>query len=83
MPSNGTITPSGSTRNLCAIFDFSVKMYEPITSVYLNDLVLSIHDLRKIRNTLDSITAKTIAASLIHSTVVYCNSLSQPFSLST
>ena len=36
---------------------------------------MSIRDLRRIRNTLDSTTAKTIATSLIHSMVDYCNSL--------
>jgi len=36
---------------------------------------LSIRDLRGIRNTIDSSTAKTIATTLIHSKVGYCNSL--------
>jgi len=38
---------------------------------------LSIRDLRRIRNTIDlpTVTAKTIATSLIHSKVDYCNSL--------
>ena len=35
----------------------------------------SIRDLRRIRNTLDSTTAKNIAKYLIHSKVDYCNSL--------
>jgi len=36
---------------------------------------LSIRDLRRIRNTLDYSTANTIATSLIHSKLDYCNSL--------
>ena len=36
---------------------------------------MSIRDLRRIRSTLDSTTAKTIATSLIHFMVDYCNSL--------
>lgn len=36
---------------------------------------LSIRDLRRIRNTLDHTTAHTIATSLIHSKLDYCNSL--------
>jgi len=36
---------------------------------------LSIRDLRRIRNTLDFSTARTIATSLIHSKLDYCNSL--------
>jgi len=36
---------------------------------------LSIRDLRRIKNSIDLTTAKTIATSLIHSKVDYCNSL--------
>ena len=36
---------------------------------------LSVRDLRRIRSTLDYTTAQTIATSLIHSKVDYCNSL--------
>ena len=36
---------------------------------------LAIRDLRRIRSTLDYTTAQTIATSLIHSKVNYCNSL--------
>jgi hypothetical protein len=34
-----------------------------------------IRDLRRIRNTIDHITAGTVATSLIHSKLDYCNSL--------
>jgi len=36
---------------------------------------LSIRDLRRIRNTLDFFTARTIATSIFHSKLDYCNSL--------
>jgi len=36
---------------------------------------LNIRDLRQIRNTIDQTTACTIATSLIHSKIDYCNSL--------
>jgi len=36
---------------------------------------LNIRDLRRIRNTIDQSTACTIATSLIHSKIDYCNSL--------
>ena len=40
-----------------------------------SDVIVSIRDLRRIRNTLDFSTAHTIATSLIHSKLDYCNSL--------
>jgi hypothetical protein len=74
MPSNVTITPSVSARNLGVIFDSFLTMSDHISSVPKSGLP-SIRDLRRIRNTLDSTTTKTIATSLIHSKVDYCNSL--------
>jgi hypothetical protein len=74
MPSNVTITPSDSARNLGIIFDSSLTMSDHISSV-TKSCFLSIRDLRRIRNTLDFTTAKTIATSLIHTKVDYCNSL--------
>ena len=44
-------------------------------SAVSNSCFLSIRDLRRIRNTLDLTTAHTIATSLIHSKLDYCNSL--------
>jgi len=37
--------------------------------------ILNIRHLRRIRNTIDQTTACTIATSLIHSKIDYCNSL--------
>jgi hypothetical protein len=74
IPSNVTITPSDSARNLGVIFDSSLTMSDHISSIS-KSCFLSIRDLRRIRNTIDLTTAKTIATSLIHSKVDYCNSL--------
>ena len=76
-----TITPSDSARDLGVIFDASLPMSDHIFSVS-DSCFMSIRDLRRIRNTLDSTAAKTIATSLVHSKVDYCNSLSQSSSLS-
>ena len=74
MPSNVSITPSDSARNFGVIFDSSLTMSDHISSVS-KSCFLSIRDLRRIRSTLDFTTAKTIATSLIHTKVDYCNSL--------
>jgi len=71
---NVTIPPSDSARNLGVIFDSSLTMSDHISSISKSRF-LSIRDLRRIRNTIDLTTAKTIATSLIHSEVDYCNSL--------
>ena len=46
-----------------------------ISHTFRNPASLRIRDLRRIRNTLDHKTACTIATSLIHSKLDYCNSL--------
>ena len=74
MPSNAIITPTSSARNLGVIFDSSLSMSDHISSVSKSCFV-SIGDLRRIWNTLDYTTAHTIATSLIHSKLDYCNSL--------
>ena len=74
MPSNAIITPTPSARNLGVIFDSTLSMSDHISSVS-KSCFLSIRDLRRIRNTLDYTTAQTIATSLIHSKLDYCNSL--------
>jgi len=74
MPSNSSITPTVAARNLGVIFDSTLSMSNHISAVS-KTCFFSIRDLRRIRNTLDSSTAKTIATSLIHSKVDYCNSL--------
>jgi len=74
MPSNVTITPAQSARNLGVILDSTLSISFHISSVS-KSCFLSIHDLRGIRNTLDFSTVRTIATSLIHSKLDYCSSL--------
>ena len=74
MPSNVTTKPSDSIRNLGVIFDSSLTMSDHISAVS-KSCFLFIRDLRRIRSTLDSTTAKTSATFLIHSKGDYCNSL--------
>jgi len=74
MPSNVTIIPAKSARNLGVIFDSPLSMSDHISTVS-KSCSLSIRDLRRIRNTLDFSTARTIATSLIYFKLDYCNSL--------
>jgi len=73
MPSTITIIPAKSTRNVGVILDSTISMSDHISSVS-KSCFLSIRDLRRIRNTLDFSTARTIATSLIHCKLDYCNS---------
>ena len=72
--SNTTIQPVSSARNLGIIFDSNLSFSDHIS--YISKSCFShIRDLRRIRDTLDHKTACTIATSLIHSKLDYCNSL--------
>ena len=63
-----------SARNLGIIFHSNLSFSDHIS--YISKSCFShIRDLRRIRNTLDHKTACTIATSLIHSKLDYCNSL--------
>ena len=74
MPSGINIRPVPSARNLGVIFDSNLSFSDHIS--YISKSCFShIRDLRRIRNTLDHTTASTIATSLIHSKLDYCNSL--------
>ena len=74
MPSDVTINPSDSARNLGVIFDSSLTMSDHIFAVF-KSFFLFLRDLRRIRSTIDSTMAKTMATCLIDSKVDYCNSL--------
>jgi len=74
MSSNVTITPAQSARDLGVIFDSTVSISDHI-SPFSESCFLSIRDLRRIRNTLNFSTARTIATSLIYYEPDYCNSL--------
>ena len=72
--SNTTIQPVSSARNLGIIFDSNLSFSDHIS--YISKSCFShIRDLRRIRNTSDHKTTCTIAPSLIHSKLDYCNSL--------
>ena len=72
--SNTTIQPVSSARNLGVIFDSNLSFSDHIS--YISKYCFyHIRDLQRIRSTLDYNTACTIATSLIHSKLDYCNSL--------
>src|SRR5664279_1562664 len=74
MPSNVSITPTSTARNLGVIFDSTLSMSDHISAIS-KSCFSHIRDLMRIRSTLDLTTAKTIITSLIHSRLDYCNSL--------
>ena len=74
MPSNVDIKPVTSARNLGIIFDSNLSFHDHISYIS-KSCFAHIRDLRRIRSTLDHTTACTIATSLIHSKLDYCNSL--------
>ena len=74
MPNNVTIHPVTSARNLGIIFDSKLSFSEHISSLS-KSCFCHIRNLRKIRSSIDLPTATTIAVSLIHSKLDYCNSL--------
>jgi hypothetical protein len=74
LPNNVTLSPVDSARNLGVILDKNLSYAQHISSVS-KSCFLNIRDLRRIRNTIDHTTACTIATSLIHSKIDYCNSI--------
>ena len=74
LPNNVTLSPVHSARNLGVIFDSNLTFSQHISAVS-KSCFFHIRDLRRIRNTIDQTTACTIATSLIHSKLDYCNSL--------
>src|SRR5271157_2609425 len=71
---NYSITPVESARNLGIIFDSNLSFDKHISNLS-KACYFHIRDLRRIRPTLDFDTARTIATSLVHSKLDYCNSL--------
>ena len=63
-----------SARNLGIIFDENLSFSGQISSLS-RSCFSHIRDLRRIRNYLDHSTARTIATSIVHSKLDYCNSL--------
>ena len=74
LPNNVTLSPVYSARNLGVIFDSNLTFSQHISTVS-KSCFYHIRDLTRIRNTIDHTTACTIATSLIHSKLDYCNSL--------
>ena len=73
LPNNVILSPVHSARNLGVIFDSNLTFSDHISAVSKSCLY-HIRDLRRIRNTIDRTTACTIAISLVHSKLDYCNS---------
>src|SRR5208282_615587 len=74
LPDNSSITPVESARNLGIIFDSNLSFDKHISNLS-KACYYHICDLRFICTTLDFDTARTIAKSLVHSKLDYCNSL--------
>jgi len=74
LPNNIILSPVDSDRNLGVIFDKNLSFAQHISSI-CKSCFLNIRDLRRIRNTIDQTTPCTIATSLIHSKIDYCDSL--------
>src|SRR6218665_3250702 len=72
--STHTFTPTSLVRNLGVIFDQNLTFLDHITQLS-RSCFMHIRDLRRIRPMLDLKTASTIATSIVHAKLDYCNSL--------
>ena len=71
----GSSNPTTSfAKNLGFIFDSTISFSKQISSLS-SVCHYHIRDLRRIRHTIDYSTASTIATTLVHSRLDYCNSL--------
>ena len=68
------ISPTHFAKNLGFIFDSTLFFSKQISSLS-SACHYHIRDLRRIRHTIDYSTASTIAITLVHSRLDYCNSL--------
>jgi len=71
---NSSVNTTHSARNLGFIFDEHLTFSDQISAIS-KACYYNIRQLRCIRPYLDSTTACTIAASIVHSKLDYCNSL--------
>ena len=71
---NSSLTTTHSAQNLGFIFDEHLTFSDQISSVSIS-CYYHIRQLRCIRPYLDTKTASTIATSIVHSKLDYCNSL--------
>ena len=74
LPPAQSILPCSSARNLGFVLDSSLSFSQQISKLS-SSCHYHIRDLRRIRNSLDHKTAATIATSLVHFCLDYCNSL--------
>jgi len=76
LPNNIILSLVDSAHNLCVIFDKNLSLIQH-TSAVSKSCFHNIRDLRRIRirTIIDQTTACTIATSLMHSKIDYCNSL--------
>jgi len=74
LPNNVILSTVDSAQNLGVIFDKNLSFVQHISAIS-KSCFLNIRDLRRIRNTIDQPIACTIATSLIHSKIDYCNSI--------
>ena len=71
---NLALVPSATARNLKVIFDSGLDFKKHISSVCRSSFY-QIRQIRQIRSSLDMDSAITLANSLVHSKIDYCNSL--------
>ena len=71
---NISLNTTHSARNVCFIFDENLTFSDQISSLY-KSCYYHIRQLRCIRPYLDFKTANTIATSIVHPKLDYCNSL--------
>src|SRR6218665_3299986 len=72
--SSTSFTSDASVRNLGVTFDPHLSFSNHISNLS-RSCFMHIRDLRRIRPMLDFKTASTIATSIVHSKLDYCNSL--------
>ena len=73
LPSNHSITPTNSARNLGFIFESSLTFSKQLSSLS-SACNYHIRDLRRIKHTFDLKTESVVATSLAHSKLENCNS---------
>ena len=71
---NLALVPSATARNLGVIFDSGLDFKKHISSVCRSSFY-QIRQIRQIRSSLNMDSAITLANSLVHSKIDYCNSL--------
>jgi len=71
LPNNIILSPVDFAHDFGVIFDKNLSFAQHISSIS-KSCFHNIRDLRRIRNTIDQTTARTIATSVIHCKIDYC-----------